>query len=182
MLEEFVKYIKGKARMMTLPEAARLYNNTHKATLSSHMLWHNADTKPHNTDYAWNLAVGPWPKTFLHYDRGAQMMFVEGKVEPVCIRNYARPWKAGEYFAEPDIPRARLIRNTQHAWSREIELEVTAPRPMPYGLALWGDYSLYHIEHAPGLVEGKILSPELLFLRYDFTEGANGIKVFLEGK
>ena len=182
MLEEFVRYIKGKARMMTLPEAARLYKNAYKATPSSHMLWYSADTKRHNKDYAWNMAVGPWPKTFLYYDRGAQMMFIEGKLEPVCIRNYARPWKAGEYFAEPDIPRARLVRNTQHSWSREIELEITAPGPMPYGLALWGDYSLYQIEDAPGLVEGKILSPELLFLRYDLTEGTDGIKVLLQGK
>ena len=182
MLEEFVRYIKGKARMMTLPKAARLYGAAHNATSSSFMLWNDADTKPHNKDYAWNIAIGPWPKTFLHCDRGAQIIFIEGKVEPVCIRNYARPWKAGEYFAEPDIPHARLVRNTQHGWSREVELEVAAPRPMPYGLALWGDYSLYQIADAPGLVEGKILSHELLFLRYDLADGDNGIKVFLEGK
>ena len=53
---------------------------------------------------------------------------------------------------------------------------------MPYGLALWGDYSLYQIAEAPGLLEGKILSRELLFLRYDLAEGKNVFRLALEGK
>jgi hypothetical protein len=146
------------------------------------MLWEDAPTPRPNRDYAWSTPVGPWPKTFLHYDRGAQMMFIEGKAEPVCIRNYARPLVAGEYFAEPDIPYARLVHNTQFNWSREIEIVVQARRPMPYGLALWGDYALYQIGEAPGLMEGKVMSRELMFLRYDLTEGQNRLCIRLQGK
>jgi hypothetical protein len=182
MLDSFVRHIKDSATMMTLHEAARLYRETYAHTPSSYMLWEDTPTPPYNPDYAWSTACGPWPKTFLYYDRDAQMMFIQGKVEPVCIRNYALLGSREKYFAEPDIPRARLVRNVQLTWDREIEVSVASPRAMPYGLALWGDYSLYQIGDAPGLVEGKMLSRELLFLRYDLVQGANTVRVTLRGK
>jgi len=182
MLDQLAHHIKGSAKMMTLPEAAKLYRSQYDRTASSYMLWEDSPTPRPNRDYAWSTPVGPWPKTFLHYDCGAQMVFIEGKVEPVCIRNYARPWTSGEYFAEPDIPYARLVHNTQFNWSREIEVVVHAPRSMPYGLALWGDYALYQIDEAPALLEGKIMSRELTFLRCDLTPGENRLCVRLQGK
>ncbi|HEO71376.1 MAG TPA: hypothetical protein ENN80_08940 [Candidatus Hydrogenedentes bacterium] len=181
-LDAFVRHIKDKAVMMTLPEAAHLYRERYEATPTSYMLWEDTPTPPHNPDYAWNMPCGPWPKTFLYYDRGAQMMFIEGKVEPVCIRNYARPWEPASYFAEPDIPRVRLVKNSQHSWHRELALSVMAPRAMPFGLALWGDYRLYQVAEAPSLLDAKILAPELLFLRCDLAQGQNVINVLLEGK
>jgi hypothetical protein len=33
-------------------------------------------TPPYNPDYAWSMPCGPWPKTLLYYDHGAQMMFL----------------------------------------------------------------------------------------------------------
>lgn len=188
MLDAFAAYIKDSARMMTLDEAAAFYRREYAFTPSSYMLWEDAPTPPFNPDYAWSTPRGPWPKTFLYYDRDAQMVFIEGKVEPVCLRNYSRPWKSGEYFAESYVPRTRLIRNTQYTWSREIELRVASPGPIPYGVALWGDYSLYQIDDVPTvpgacrMIEGKILSRDLLFLRYDLVAGDNTLVIKLQGK
>ncbi|HPO15754.1 MAG TPA: hypothetical protein PLI09_20095 [Candidatus Hydrogenedentes bacterium] len=182
MLREFVKHIQPHARMMTLGEAARLYRATYASMPSSYMLW---DYIPHsrpNPDYTWNTSPGPWPKTFLYCDRGAQMMFVDGRVQPVCIRNYARPWDTTAYYSEPVIPVVRLVHNTQYGWRREVEILVDSPSPMPYGVVFWGDYSLYQIGDAPGLVEGKILPRELLFLRYELNAGENRFQVRLQGK
>ena len=53
---------------------------------------------------------------------------------------------------------------------------------MPYGIALWGGYSLYQIDKAPSLIEGKIMSRELLFLRYDLAPGENLFQIKLQGK
>ena len=182
MLEEFVKYVKDDVRMMTLPEAAAFYRKTYAHTPSSYMLWEDTPTPPCNPDYVWSTSPGPWPKTFLYHDRDAQMMFIEGKVEPVCIRNYRRPWRPGEFFAERDIPKTELVSNSRLRWRRELEIKVTSPCAMPYGLALWGDFALYQIDEAPGLIEGKILSRELLFLRYDVAEGESLLRVKLSGK
>lgn len=182
MLDAFARYVTPRARVMTLAEAVRAYRERNPHTASSYMLWEDTPHPRPNPDYAWSTCPGPWPRTFLHYDRGAQMMFVDGKVEPVCIRNYRRPWDARTYYAESIIPRARLMRNTQYAWRREIEITVESPAAMPYGVTLWGDYSLYQIAEAPGLIEGKILPRELLFLRYDLTPGTNTFLVSLQGK
>ncbi len=182
LLEEFVKHIKPHATMMTLAEAVRAYKAQNEKTASSYMLWEDTPHAPLNPDYAWDTCAGPWPKTFMHYDCGAQMMFVQGQVRPVCIRNYNRPWDNVGYYEEPVIPRPRLEYNTQYHWSRELSVSVEAPCDMPYGMALWGDYSLYQIAEAPGLVEGKILQRELLFLRYDLKKGKNTFVVKLQGK
>lgn len=182
MMDEFVKHIKGSAKMMSLQEAVRFYRERYETTPSSYMLWTDTPTPPSNPDFAWSMARGPWPKTFLYYDRDAQMMFVDGKVEPVCIRNYHNEWRPDEYFMEPWIPRARLVSDTRYVWDREIEFSVSAPKAMPYGVAIWGDYALYQIDEAPGLIEGKMLSQELLFLRYDLKQGDNLFRVKLQGK
>ena len=183
MMARHVDYLlqKPDVKIMTLPEAVRYYRQQNEQTASSYMLWENAPVKRPNPDYTWNTCVGPWPKTFLYYDCGAQMMFVEGQVQPACIRNYGNSWN-GDYYRESRIPTARLIRNTQFNWRREIEVSITSPKAMPYGLALWGDYSLHQIGTAPGLVAGKILPRELLFLRYDLQPGENKFVVALEGK
>ena len=182
MMDEFVRHIKDSARMMTLQEAASLYRDRYEQTPSSYMLWNDIPTARPNPEYAWSMAVGPWPKTFLFYDCEAQMMFVEGKVEPVCIRNYRKGWKADEYFAEPFIPRSRLVRDIRYHWDRDIEITVTSPRDMPFGFALWGDFSKYQVYEASGVLESKILSPELMFLRCNLKEGVNTFSVNLQGK
>ena len=183
MMARHVDYLlqKPEVKVMALPEAVRYYRQRNEQTASSYMLWENAPVKIPNPDYTWNTCIGPWPKTFLYYDCGAQMMFVEGQVQPACIRNYGNAWD-NDYYRESRIPTARLIRNTRFGWRREIEVSITSPKAMPYGLALWGDYSLYQIGDAPGLVAGKILPRELLFLRYDLQPGENRFVVALEGK
>ncbi len=182
MLDAFVRHFKDKARMLTLQEAAKLYREKCLHTASSYMLWTDTPTLPANPDYYWSMAQGPWPKTFLFYDCDAQMMFIEGKVEPVCIRNYHKELLPEEYFIEHYIPRSRLVRNTRYKWDREFEITVQSRKAMPYGMAIWGDFAIYQIEDAPGLLEGKILSQELMFLRYDLKEGENTFKIRLQGK
>ncbi len=182
MLDAFAAYVAPHARVMTLAEAARAYRERNPHTASSYMLWEDTPHPPPNPAYTWSTCPGPWPRTFLYYDRGAQMMFVQGKTEPVCLRNYHRSWDTRTYYAEPVIPHARLLRDVRHTWSREIEIAVESHAAMPYGLALWDDYSLYQIAEAPGLIEGKILPRELLFLRYDLKPGTNTLLVRLAGK
>ena len=173
---------KPNVRVMSLPDAVRHYRTLNERTAPSYMLWEDTPTRRPNPDYTWNTCVGPWPKTFLYYDCGAQMMFIDGQVQPACIRNYAKSWDDQDCYRETHVPRPRLVRDTQYVWRREIEISVTSDRAMPYGFALWGDYSLYQIGEAPGLVAGKILPRELLFLRYDLQPGENRFMVALDGK
>lgn len=184
MMARHVDYLlrKPNVRVMGLREAVRYYREVNAGTAPSYMLWEDIPAPRPNPDYAWNVSPGPWPKTFLYYDCGAQLVFIDGQVQPVCIRNYAKPWDAVDFYRESQVPRPRLAYNTQYTWRREIELVVDSPKAMPYGMALWGDFSLYQIGEAPGLLAGKILPRELLFLRYDLQPGENRFKIALEGK
>lgn len=184
MLARHVDYLLRKpgVKVMSLPDAVRYYRDLNPRTASSYMLWEDVPTRRPNPDYTWNVCGGPWPKTFLYYDCGAQMMFIDGQVQPACIRNYGKEWDAVDFYREIPVPRPRLVRNTRFGWRREIEVTVESPKAMPYGLALWGDYSLYQIGEASGLIAGMILPRELLFLRYDLQPGENRFRVSLEGK
>jgi hypothetical protein len=173
---------KPNVRAMSLPDAVRYYRQINPATAPSYMLWEDAPAPRPNPDYTWNTSFGPWPKTFLAYDCGAQMVFIDGQVQPACIRNYSKPWDNIDFYRELRIPRPKLISNTAFVWRREIEIVVDSPKAMPYGMTLWGDYSLYRIGDCPGLIDGKILSRELLYLRYDLIPGENRFKIILEGK
>lgn len=184
MLEGHVDHLlrKPRVRVMSLPNAVRHYRAINAATAPSYMLWEDTPSPRPNPNYAWDVSPGPWPKTFLYYDCGAQMMFIDGQVRPVCIRNYGKAWDGVDYYRETHVPRPKLVHDTRFTWRREIEITVESPTAMPYGMALWGDYSLYQIGKAPGLVAGKILPRELLFLRYELQPGLNRFVVALEGK
>lgn len=184
MMARHVDYLQRKpgVKIMAVPDAVRYYRQLNPRTAPSFMLWEDTLVPRPNPDYTWNTCVGPWPTTFLYYDCGAQMMFVDGQSQPACIRNYAKPWDTLDYYRELRVPVPRLLHNTRFGWRREIGFSVTSPKAMPYGLAFWGDYSLYQIGEAPGLIAGKILPRELLFLRYDLQPGENRFTVALEGK
>jgi hypothetical protein len=182
LITAFAQHLGTRMHATTLPEAVRQYREQHAETAPSYMLWDDLPAPRPNPDYAWDIPVGPWPRTFLYYDRDCQMMFIDGKTTPHCVRNYDRPMRRGEYFAEPVLPPVRLVSNTARFWSREIELLVNSPAAMPYGAVLWGDYSLYRVAETPGLKDAKILSPNLLFVRFDLQEGENRVAVTLQGK
>lgn len=186
MLEAYVVYLKEQAgdrlAVMTLPEAARLYRERYEKTAAQYMLFEDVPTPPFNPHYGFNVARGPWPRTFLYYDRECQMMFVEGRVEPVCIRDYGLDPARYPYFAQPAMPRVKLLADHIDRYRRELRLQVESPAAMPCGVALWGDWAHYRIAEAPGMVEGKILPHELLFACYRLEEGTQEIRIALVGK
>lgn len=182
MLDRFAEYLVPHCEVMTLSQAAKLYRQRYTLTAPSYILWEDIPSRAPNPDYGWSVPLGPWPKTFMTYDTGAMMAFIEGKVEPHILRNYANDPTQQRYFNEAEIPVSRLIHNTRYHWSREIELVVQSPKTMPYGMALWGEYALFRIGDTTGLVDHKIIPGELLYLRVDLHPGENRFKVKLAGK
>ena len=89
MLDELAAYVVShpSVRTATLSEAAAEYGERCERTAPSHMLWTDTPTVPYNLDYGRGTPRGPWPKSYLYYDTQCQMMFIDGKFEPVCIRS-----------------------------------------------------------------------------------------------
>jgi hypothetical protein len=188
LLDGFVGHLREQStplapvRFLSAPDAVAKYRAACPATEPSYMLWDDLPAPPPNREYAWNLCAGPWPRTFLYYDCDAQMVFVEGKAEPVCLRNYRRAWEKGRYYAEPELPRVRLDSDTRRHWAREIRLRVESPADMPFGVALWGDFSLYQPAASAGVLGAKVLAPHLLFVRTNVRAGGQDLVISLQGK
>ena len=186
MLDELADYVFGHAhiRTATLSEAADVYRERNEFTEPSYMLWEDTPTPPYNLDYSRGTPRGPWPKTFLFYDSECQMMFVDGKFEPVCIRNYAdRETTARRYYQEVDIPRVRLRSHTRSPYGMDLHLTVEASKAMPFGITIWEDFGPYLLAESVSeptgtdLIASRILSQELLFLRYNVPEGRTELRV-----
>ena|GEM_PF-449152 len=179
MLDELAAYVTGHTdvRTATLSEAAAIYRERYERTAPSFMLWYDTPTVPYNPDYARGTPRGPWPKTFLYYDTDCQMMFIDGKFEPVCIRNYRERKAIGRYFAEPEVPRVRLRSHSRSPYGMDLHLTVESPKAMPFGITLWEDLGPYLLTEAPGLLAHKLISQEVLFLRYDVEKGTTELKI-----
>ena len=189
MVDELAGYVMGRphVRAVSLPEAANEYRKRYERTAPSAMLWLDTPTGPYNLDYSRGTPRGPWPKTFLYYDTDCQMMFIDGKFEPVCIRNYRQREALGHdamktYFQEPTIPRVRLRSHTRTPYGMDIHFTVESPVAMPFGITLWEDLGPYLVDDAPGLISHKLVSHELLFLRYDVEAGTSEIKIHCKRK
>ena len=178
MLDELAAYVTAhdSVRPMTLSDAAAEYRSRYERTPPSHMLWEDIPVGAYNLDYARGTPRGPWPKTFLYCDDECQMMFVDGGFEPSTIRNYAlRGRETGvptqPYYAEPIVPRVRLLGHNRTPYGLDLGLEIESPRAMPMGVTMWEDFGPYLFDGGEGILGHKIISQELLFLRMNVEAG-----------
>jgi len=189
MLDELAQYVTSHpfVRTATLSEAAAIYRERHERTAPSYMLWYDTPTPPYNLDYSRGTPRGPWPKTFLYYDTECQMMFIDGKFEPVTIRNYRERGWMDRYFAEPEIPRVRLRSHSRSPYGLDIHFTVESPKAVPFGISMWEDLGPYLFktsEHTNGaaLLSARVIQQELMFLRYNVEKGTTELKIHLYRK
>jgi hypothetical protein len=123
----------------------------------------------------------------VYYDVNGQLFFAQGHSAPICINNYfditsamhhacVLPELSWWYNTQKYMPKA-LIR--KQIADRRLHITVTVPAPvacvvvknkMPYGVMLWGDYSMYQLPHtAPR--GSRILGHTGLFLPIVLTVG-----------
>ncbi|MBK7497076.1 MAG: hypothetical protein IPI28_17390 [Candidatus Omnitrophica bacterium] len=182
LLEMFVSHFASQIDALTLSEGVDLYKSMYAKTAPSFMYWEDIPCPLPNPDYSWNTPVGPWPNAFMMYDSKAMMVFREGQISPFMLRNYSLDLTKHAYFNEPVIPAPCLVSDTRYHWKRDIQIQVNSPRKMPYGLALWGDYSLYRVPETPQIKDSRIIPGKLLFVRIDLDQGENRIDIRLQGK
>lgn len=189
MLDELALHIMAHDRVtpMTLSDAAARYTERNETTTPSYMLWNDIPVGEYNDDYSRGTPRGPWPKTFLYYDTECQMMFVDGGFEPRTIRNYhLRDRDTGNpvqpYYSEPIIPRVRLKQHDRTPYGMDLRFEVESPRAMPMGATFWEDFGPYLYDGGEGIIDHKLISGELLFLRMNVKEGKQDYCVRLRRK
>lgn len=184
MMDAFFEYLQAKpgVELMTLPQAADLYRRENpRGTAPAYMLFDDIATGPMAYWYTKGAPIGPWPRTFLYYDAECQLAFIEGKFEPILLRNYRGANEPDDryYFAERDVPKVRLPYGREMVESGDFEFAIESEKALPFGMAFWYDFARWRILDVRGATHWKQIEDKLVFLRLNVPAGRTTVRVRL---
>jgi len=176
MMDAFFEYVQSKpgVELMTLPQAADVYRRQNpRGTAPAYMLFDDIPTGQMAYWYAKGTPVGPWPRTFLYYNAECQLAFIEGKFEPILLRNYRRATDPDDqfYFADRDVPKVRLPYGKKMVESGDFEFTIESEKALPFGLAFWYDFARWRVREVEGAAHWKQIEDKLLFARLNLQPG-----------
>ncbi|MFC1712985.1 hypothetical protein ACFL6S_04910 [Candidatus Poribacteria bacterium] len=183
MLEGFFQAAKSNAAIqaLSLSQAIQLYRREFAYTESCYMVF-DGIVPPH---VEINYYVPPEPKqkppypfAFFYYDRECQLIFREGEMIPVEMRNYFRPPFESKHYLEKEMPSISHFRPSRDRDKLILEFEIESVKKMPYGLAIWDDHSMFSLVSTNARLV-KWIGDHLLFIRMDLEEGLNRVEVSL---
>lgn len=183
ILEGFFQAAKSNPdiQALSLSQAIQLYRREFEYTESCYMVF-DGIVPPH---VEINYYIPPEPKqkppypfTFLYYDRECQLIFREGEMTPVEMRNYFRPPFESKHYLEREMPSISNFRPSRDRDKLILEFEIESVKRMPYGLVIWDDHSMFSLVSTNARLV-KWIGDYLLFVRMDLEEGLNQIEVSL---
>ncbi len=120
----------------------------------------------------------PYPLMFFYYDSECHLVFKEGQMTPVEIRNYAQPPFESRYYIEREIPTISRFYPSRDREKLIMEFEIESIKRMPYGLVIWDDHSMFNLVSSNARTV-KWIGKNLLFMRLDLNDGLNRIEIVL---
>lgn len=184
MMDALFEYVQSKpgVELMTLPQAADAYRqqNPH-GTAPAYMLFDDIPTGPMAYWYTKGTPPGPWPRTFLYYDADCQLAFIEGKFEPVLLRNYRGAGDPDDkhFFAEREVPKVRVPYGKEMVESGDFEFTILSDKALPFGVAFWYDFARWRVREVEGAADWRQIEDTLLFVRLDVPTGTTTLRVRL---
>ncbi len=115
---------------------------------------------------------------FSYYDAECQLIFEEGKIEPVRVINYISPPVSSRNGAEVNIPQIEQFRPSRSRSQLRMRFTIESTKAMPYGLAVWGNHDGLTLASS-NAQEVTWLGNRLLFVRVNLQVGRNEIEVVL---
>jgi hypothetical protein len=183
MLDLFFDYITDfPITLTTLPKAVALYHERNEVTTPSYMLTRDTLIRPEINEYTMTMGgvgLGPWPDTFLYYDKECYMAFVKGACTPHLLRNYVGKGNMNEEFKE-DIPQVFVTAYEKTSERINMSYEIGYWKPMPFGLVYWDDLTGYEIVSCSEGIETKLIKDQLVFLRFQLTGVPRKIELTLQ--
>lgn len=177
----FAHIVQYPITLTTLPQAVEEYHAANPATPPVYMLTGDTRSRPEVNEYTMTFGgtgTGPWPRTFLYYDRECQLSFVQGQCGPHRLRSYVGKGDMADEFEEKTPP--VWISGYEKTEERiRLTFEIGHWRPMPYGLAYWDRLDGYAVESCAEGVDARIIGGELAFLRFRLTGEPVRIEVTL---
>ena len=166
---------------LTLPQAIHLYKREFEYTESCYMAF-DSIVPPHIDIDFYVPPVPkqkpPYPFTFFYYDCECQLIFREGQMTPIEMKNYVHPPFESKHYIEKEMPSISDFRPARDRDKLIMEFEIESIKQMPFGLVVWDDHSMFSLVSTNARLV-KWIGTYLLFIRMDLEEGLNRIEVSL---
>ena len=159
-------------QIMSLPEVVRAYQETAEQTQPTFLI---ADTEVEGEE---EEAAPSDKSTLSYYDAECQLVFEEGRMEPIRVINYISPPVYSRSGAEVNVPQIERFGPSRSRSQLRMQFTLESTKAMPYGLAVWGNHTGLTLATS-NAQEVTWLGDRLLFVRANLQVGKNEIEVVL---
>jgi len=166
---------------LSIPDAITLYKSEFQRTESCCMAFDSIVPQQTEVNYyapPEPKRKHPYPFTFFYYDSECQIIFREGQMTPVEVRNYAQPPFESKHYLEKEVPSISKFYPFRDRDRLIMEFEIESAKRMPYGLVIWDDHSMFSLVSTSAR-SVKWIGTHLLFMRLELDEGMNQIEITL---
>ncbi len=173
-LDTYFAYVREapETQIMSLPDVVRACQETSEQTQPTFLL-----TDPNSEDEG-ETSTGSVKSLFSYYDTECQLVFEEGKIEPIQVTNYISPPISSRNGAEVNLPQIEQFRPSRSRSQLRMQFTLESTKAMPYGLAVWGNHDGLTLATS-NAQEVTWLGERLLFIRVNLQVGKNEIEVVL---
>ncbi|MCZ6676539.1 MAG: hypothetical protein O7E52_04740 [Candidatus Poribacteria bacterium] len=173
-LDSYLAYVceAQEAQVMALSKAVREYQQIGEGTQPTFLIVNSpSETRAPSSNTSAK-------STLFYYDTDCQLVFEDGKMEPIGVTNYVSPPVSSPNGAEFSLPQIEDFRPRRSRSRLQMQFVLESPKGMPYGFAIWGNHA--GLTLATTNVQAVTwLGDRLLFVRADLHVGKNEIEVVL---
>ena len=173
-LDAYFAYVREapETQIMSLSEVVRACQETGEQTQPTFLV-----TNP-NSEGEEGRSTGADKSLFFYYDTECQLIFEEGKIEPIHATNYISPPVSSRNGAEVNLPQIEQFRPSRSRSQLRMQFTLESTKAMPYGLAVWGNHAGLTLATS-NAQEVTWLGDRLLFVRVNLQVGKNDVEVVL---
>ena len=173
-LDTYLAYVSEapETQIMSLPDVVRACQETGEQTQPTFLVT-NA-----NSESTEEASTDSDKALFSYYDTECQLVFEEGKIEPIRVTNYISPPVNSSSGAEVNLPQIEQFRPSRSRSQLRMQFTLESTKAMPYGLAVWGNHDGLTLATS-NAQEVTWLGDRLLFVRVNLQVGKNEVEVVL---
>ena len=173
-LDTYLAYVREapETQIMSLPDTVRACQEIGEQTQPTFLL---TDPKLKGEGEA---STDSDKSIFSYYDAECQLVFEEGKIEPIQVTNYISPPVSSRNGAEVNLPQIEQFRPSRSRSQLRMQFALESTKAMPYGLAVWGNHAGLTLATS-NAQEVTWLGDQLLFVRINLQVGKNDVEVVL---
>ena len=173
-LDTYLAYVSEapETQIMSLPDVVHACQEAGEQTQPTFLVTDSSLTDKKGTSTDSDKSI------FSYYDAECQLVFEEGKIEPIQVTNYISPPVNSRNGAEVNLPQIEQFRPSRSRSQLRMQFTLESTKAMPYGLAVWGDHAGLTLATS-NAQEVTWLGDQLLFVRVNLQVGKNEVEVVL---